>query len=108
LEKNFEIIGMEEIYKEKDKDVDQKKRELLGYAILLKPKNTQMAIKKISVEVKAEQFSLAGIEVEEASGNRNRIEFEKLELNRQISLDFFQFIPLPGTKIITPEDFPVL
>lgn len=108
LEKDFEIIGIEEICQGKDKNGDKKERDLLGYAILLKPRNAEVAIKKISIEVRAEQFSLAAIEVEETSGSRNRIEFEKFEINQEMSPDLFKYIPLPDTKVITPDDFPSL
>jgi outer membrane lipoprotein carrier protein len=108
LEKDFEIIGIEEICQAEEKNEDRKKRDLLGYAILLKPRDSEVAIRKISVEVRAGQFSLAAIEVEETSGNRNRIEFEKFEINQEMSPDLFRFTPSPGTKVITPEDFPAL
>lgn len=108
LEKDFEIIGMEEMHQEKEKNEEKKERKLLGHAILLKPINPEVAIKKIRVEVKAKKFSLSAIEVEETSGNRNRIEFDKLEINQKISPDLFKYTPLPGTKVITPEDFPSL
>ncbi|MGA1864915.1 MAG: LolA family protein [bacterium] len=106
LEKDFEIMGIEEIYREEEKNEDKKEKGLFGYSILLKPRDTEVAIKKISIEVRAERFSLAAIEVEEASGNLNRIDFDKFEINQEIPPDLFQFIPSPDTKIITPEDFP--
>jgi outer membrane lipoprotein carrier protein len=106
LEKDFEIIGIEEIYRGGEKNEDKKERDLFGYAILLKPRDTEAAFKKISIEVKAKRFSLAAIEVEETSGNLNRIDFERFEINQEMSPDLFQFTPSPGTKVITPEDFP--
>lgn len=106
LEKDFEITGLEEVHREKGKNEGKKEGALFGYAILLKPRDTKVAIKKIRIEVRAEQFSLSGIEVEEASGNLNRIDFDKMEINQEMSPDLFQFTPSPDTKIITPEDFP--
>ena len=99
LEKDFEIKGIEAI-----RNHDSKKT--LGYAISLVPRNPEMAVKRISVEVRAEQFSLAAIEVEESSGNRNRIEFKEIEMNRETDPELFLFSPPPGTKVITPKDFP--
>lgn len=110
LEKDFEIMGIEEIYREEEKNEDnkedKKEKGLFGYAILLKPRDTEVAIKKISIEVRVERFSLAAIEVEEASGNLNRIDFDKFVINQEMSPDLFQFTPSPDIKIITPEDFP--
>lgn len=108
LEKDFEIMGIEEICQGEEKNEDRKKGDLLGYNILLKPRDSEVAIKKITVEVRSGQFSLSAIEVEDTSGNRNRIEFEKFEINQEISPDLFQFTTSPGIKVITPEDFPAL
>ncbi len=108
LEKDFEITGMEKICRGGDKKEGGERVNLLGYAIFLKPRDPEVAIKRISVEVRAEGFSLAAIEVEETSGNINRIEFEKIVINKDISPDLFQFTPSPDTKVITPEDFPAL
>jgi outer membrane lipoprotein carrier protein len=99
LEKDFEIMGIEAI-------LSKDSKETLGYAISLIPRNPDMAVKRISVEVRAEQFSLAAIEVEESSGNRNRIEFKEIEMNREADPGLFRFSPPPGTKVITPKDFP--
>ena len=106
LEKDFEITGIEKICRGENKKEGEEKADLFGYVIFLKPRDPEVAIKKISVEVRAGKFSLSAIEVEETSGNMNRIEFEKIIINQDISPDLFQFIPSPGTKVITPEDFP--
>ncbi len=102
IEKDFTILGIEEIKGEKEGTA------LIGYTILLKPKNPQVSIKKIGIQVMAEGFSLAAIEVEEQSGSHNRIEFKNTEINPALKPDLFIFTPLPGIKIITPNDLPVL
>ncbi|MGA1845311.1 MAG: LolA family protein [bacterium] len=105
LEKDFEITGMEEMREERE---DEKARRVLGYVIHMKPRNEQMPVTRIGIEVRAEKFSLAAISVEETSGNTNRIAFEALTVNPEVPVDLFRFVPPPGTKVITPKDFPAL
>ncbi|MGA1794572.1 MAG: LolA family protein [bacterium] len=107
LEKDFEITGMEEI-REEGEDEKGKARRVVGYVIHMKPRNEQMPVTRVDIEVRAEKFSLAAISVEEPSGNTNRIAFEALAKNPEVPADLFRFVPPPGTKVITPKDFPAL
>jgi len=105
LERDFEIVSMEEILEESIEGMDQEKPSR-GFAIYLRPRNPQVAARQIKVEVRAGDFALGAIEVEETSGNRNRIEFHDLQPGRSVSPDIFVFTPPPETKVISPEDFP--
>ena len=105
LEQDFEIMSMEEILEDPKGPTNQEKH-LQGSAIYLKPRNPQVAANQIKVGVRAGDFALLAIEVEETSGNRNRIEFRNLLLDQKIDPGFFVFTPPPETKVISPEDFP--
>jgi len=107
LEKDFEITGMEEMREEGEQEKGKACR-VLGYVIHLKPRNEQMPVTRIDVEVRAQGFALAAISVEETSENTNRIAFEDLTVNPEVPADLFGFVPPPGTKVITPKDFPAL
>lgn len=107
LEKDFEITGMEEMREEGEQEKGKACR-VLGYVIHMKPRNEQMPVTRIGIEVQAKGFSLVAISVEETSGNTNRIAFENLTVNPEVPADLFRFVPPPGTKVITPKDFPAL
>ncbi|MBN2373803.1 outer membrane lipoprotein carrier protein LolA [bacterium] len=125
IEKDFEVLGVEEICKggnniKKHENnnfshsgegrnpgfSDKKGEGPQGYRVVLKPKMPQVNARKITIEVKASDFSLMAIEVEELSGGHNRIEFEGIKVNKDLSPGIFVFDPPPGVKVITQKDFP--
>lgn len=107
LEKDFDVLGIDETVMQ-EKGGDEKGAGILGYTMVLKPKRPQAAVKKINLKVKAGEFSLDAIEVEEQSGGYNKIEFNNLCVNPDLKPDFFIFTPPhPGIKVITPNDFPL-
>ena len=86
--------------------MDEDKKRVSGYRLVLKPKEPQVSVKKIGVEVSPQEYQLMAIQVEEKSGSLNRMEFKDLKKNQDLDNALFVFEPLPGTKVITPKDFP--
>jgi outer membrane lipoprotein-sorting protein len=69
----------------------------------LLPIDGSQTFEEVTVDLRHGDFSIVGAEVVDAAGNRIRYEFSRVERNRGIPADRFQFEIPPGTEVVRSD-----
>lgn len=67
--------------------------------ITLTPKEEIEIYKKITVTIHSKKFEINAIAIIDETGSESKFEFDKIEINKKISKNLFEFNPPEGTTI---------
>jgi outer membrane lipoprotein carrier protein len=71
-----------------------------GYVLLGVPLQATAAYSKVYFYVDATTFQVRRVLIEDVQGNRNRLDFDKAQVNTKAPPNAFVFTPPPGTQVI--------
>jgi len=69
------------------------------FEITLTPKEETEIYKKISITIKNKTYEITSISILDEIGSESKFSFDKIEINKKLSRNLFQFNPPEGTKI---------